>query len=79
MAKGPGKYDALATYCRKRSNAETVVVLVLGGDQGAGCAVQSIDPEISRSLPALLRKVADDIEADTRDEDIHPNPRSWRQ
>jgi hypothetical protein len=64
MALGPGKYDDLATSVRVRAGAEGVIVIVIAGLVGSGFAVQA-SPEITASLPKLLRRVADDIEADT--------------
>lgn len=64
MPIGPGKYDDLATYVRTEANADGVVVIVLGGDKGHGFSVQG---RIARDLPALLRFVADEIEASLKD------------
>ena len=47
---------------RERVGGHTVVVIVLGGTDGSGFAVQSMEPDVKRVLPALLRIVADDIE-----------------
>ena len=63
MATGPGKYDDLATLCRKRADAACVIVIVMGGTKGDGFSVQTIDPAIALRLPRLLRIVADEIEA----------------
>ena len=62
MEKGAGKYDDEATLVRERVGAQTVVVIVLGGTRGSGFAVQSLDPDADRVLPALLRKVADEMD-----------------
>ena len=59
----PGKYDEEATIVRERTGGHTVIVIVLGGDRGEGFSVQTEDPLVNRSLPALLRRVADGIEA----------------
>lgn len=64
MALGPGKYDDLATHVRKRAKARAVIVIIMGGDQGSGFSVQT-EAGLVLPLPALLRKLADDIEQDT--------------
>ena len=64
MAIGPGKYDHLATFVRQQTDALAVILIVLDGDKGAGFSVQARG-DVALSLPALLRRVADDIEADT--------------
>lgn len=64
MAIGPGKYDHLATYVREQAQAEAVILIVVGGDRGGGFSVQAHSLDITASLPALLRHIADEIEAD---------------
>ena len=64
MARGPGKYDDLATYVREQANAHGAVVIVIAGDKGSGFSVQATE-DVTRRLPALLRSLADDIEKDT--------------
>jgi F0F1-type ATP synthase delta subunit len=64
MPVGPGKYDHLVTLVRKRAKAETVVLLVIDGEKGSGFSVQSHSEDLTRSLPMLLRRMADEIEKD---------------
>jgi hypothetical protein len=42
--------------------AETAILVVLGGNKGNGFSVVSIDPDVERVLPRLLRALADEIE-----------------
>jgi hypothetical protein len=63
MAVGQGKYDDLTTLVREGANAEGVIVIVIGGSKGSGFSVQATF-EVTAKLPALLRKIADDIERD---------------
>ena len=63
MALGPGKYDGLATLVRDGTKADGVIVIVIGGSKGGGFSVQATG-EVTAMLPALLRKLADDIERD---------------
>lgn len=65
MAIGEGKYDELATLARERSGARGVVVIVIDGAQGHGFSVQA-PPGLTLMLPALLRAIADQIDADVR-------------
>lgn len=63
MTAGPGKYDDQATTIREATGADTVMVIVIGGNQGEGFSVQTT-PANARLLPNLLRYLADQIEAD---------------
>jgi hypothetical protein len=62
MPAGPGKYDDLATWVRKKAQARAIVVIVVEGANGSGFSVQT-QPGLILDLPALLRRVADDIDA----------------
>jgi hypothetical protein len=62
MPQGPGKYDDVATIARHATNAQVVVLIVLGGREGSGFSVQA-PLDISAKLPVLLRQVANEIEA----------------
>lgn len=66
MALGPGKYDDLATIVREQTDAHGVIVVVLGGKLGSGFCVQAREGVTMTNLPALLRRLADDIERDTQ-------------
>jgi len=61
VAKGPGKYDDLATYVRESADATAVVVIVVSGSKGSGFSVQAA-ADFLPALPALLRHLADNIE-----------------
>jgi hypothetical protein len=58
----PGKYDAEATAARYVTEAQCVLLIVLGGYRGSGFSVQSEQPDIIEKLPELLRTVAANIE-----------------
>lgn len=58
---GPGKYDDVATTVRERTQAEGVIVIILGGDKGHGFSVQA-DLITTLGLPKMLRLIADQIE-----------------
>ncbi len=63
MPQGPGKYDALTTYVRRKSDALGAIVIVIEGNKGSGFSVQAT-PELTRSLPKMLRSMADEIDRD---------------
>lgn len=66
---GPGKYDAECTYVRVRTGAQVCMVIVMGGIEGAGFAVQMVEeaqPVMKRALPQVLRDMARQIERDLR-------------
>jgi hypothetical protein len=65
MAIGPGKYDAVATLARMNAGAEGVILIVVGGERGAGFSVQ-LAAELVPHVPELLRNLADEIERDVR-------------
>jgi len=69
---GPGKYDAECETVREVTRAAGVMICVLDGRRGNGISV-SIDGErypdpikALADLPAVLRSIADAIEADAR-------------
>jgi len=65
LAEGPGKYDELATYVRTAAQARGVVLILVDGNLGSGFSVQ-VNSDLRLTLPVLLRRIADDIEEDTR-------------
>jgi spore coat polysaccharide biosynthesis predicted glycosyltransferase SpsG len=62
---GPGKYDVACTRARVHTQAQGVILVVFGGKDGNGFSCQ-LPPEIAKEVPAILRVVADSIEADQR-------------
>jgi hypothetical protein len=71
MAIGDGgKYDDVATYVRATTQAEAVVVIVLGGSRGSSFAVQMAvtgeleAAETAERLAAVLRQAASSMEID---------------
>jgi hypothetical protein len=66
MSLGPGKYDDEATWVRERTNASGVILIVIGGDRGYGFAAQAT-LETTLSLSAMLRDIADQIDADLKE------------
>ena len=63
MTIGPGVYDAEATAARESTNAQAVVLIVVRGDKGSGFSCQALE-DVILDLPAVLRSLADQIEAD---------------
>lgn len=61
MAVGPGKYDDACTVARESTGADAVVLIVLGGEHGAGFSVQAVHPAFCEVLPALLEDLAREI------------------
>jgi len=57
-----GKYDLACDLARKVTKAETVLLIVLDGNEGSGFSVMTKDQSVIAKIPALLRRVADDIE-----------------
>jgi hypothetical protein len=65
---GPGKYNHLCTFVRQSVMADGVVLIVIGGCNGEGFECQFTTPELAVALPAMLRTMADQIEADVKKE-----------
>lgn len=63
MAKGPGKYDDVATVAQQMTNAEAVIVIVVGGFKGHGFSVQGTE-EMLKTVPSLLDMVSRQIKED---------------
>ena len=66
MPIGAGKYDDLCTHVLMEARADACILLIMAGKYGHGFEVQSTDPGILSAVPALLRQIADQIEADVR-------------
>lgn len=71
MAIGEGgKYDDIATHVRETTEAEAVVVIVVGGSRGSSFAVQMAATgdleaaETAERLAAVLRQAASSMEVD---------------
>lgn len=62
--KGGGKYEELAEYAAQKAQAEFVVVIVMGGNQGSGFSLRGTRGEALYSVPTVLRHMADEIEKD---------------
>jgi hypothetical protein len=64
MPLGPGTYDDITTDVRERVGGE-VALLVINGAKGSGFSVQAT-LATTVALPAMLRSMADQIEAGLR-------------
>jgi hypothetical protein len=62
MPAGPGKYTAECARARIQAQADTAILLILGGRLGNGFEVQTVNHDAQADLPALLRSLADQIE-----------------
>lgn len=68
---GAGKYDKEATILRALTNAEAVLVMVIGGDKGSGFSVQLVDTDdaarrtsLVNFMAAVMRNSAEQLESD---------------
>ena len=77
MTIGPGVYDDDCTLVRERTHAKGVVLIVVGGDKGAGFACQ-VTEDVVLDLPAVLRSIADQMDADQMTMDL-TNFKAWAQ
>jgi hypothetical protein len=60
---GPGKYDNVCTAVREHTNAEGVLIIVLGGYLGNDFSAQ-LTQEDALKLPGMLRHIIAQLEAD---------------
>lgn len=74
MALGGGKYDEEAVQAFESTQAEHLVLIVVGGKKGNGFECRSTDPLFSMLLPELLHECANKIEEDLSK--IHPIDKS---
>jgi hypothetical protein len=63
----PGKYDEQAEKVLQELEARAVILMVVDGRFGTGLSVKS-DAAILSTLPQVLRRVADLIEDDVRED-----------
>jgi len=63
---GPGKYDDEATIIRSALEAQGVILLVLGGTKGSGCAVQMTRVGYLLELAPMLEKLALEMRRDAK-------------
>jgi hypothetical protein len=54
VAIGPGKYDSLATYVRKVTNAHAAIVIVVDGTLGSGISVQARNDSLPPQRLAMI-------------------------
>jgi hypothetical protein len=64
MAMGAGKYDDIATTVMFEAQADLVLIAIVNGNRGEGFAVQCKDAPLMRSIPQILRNMADQLEDD---------------
>ena len=65
MTIGAGKYDEQLTIAREACGSTAAMLIVVNGNRGPGFACQSDLVSMAR-LPAMLRFMADQIEADLK-------------
>lgn len=63
MPIGPGTYDDICTKVRNETEAQVVIVAVIGGNKGTGFSVQSHGRDVTADLPRILETIAAEIRA----------------
>ena len=61
---GPGKYDKACTVVREMTAATCAMVVVIGGNKGAGFSVQTADPINVTALASMLEHIARQLRED---------------
>ncbi len=62
MPAGAGKYDDLCTAARVETDAEMVLLVILGGNRGHGFSMQQKSHVDPLAIVQMLRDVATEIE-----------------
>lgn len=63
MAVGPGVYDEVCTMVREATEAQAVVVMVIGGKHGSGFSIQGTAYALSQ-VPDALDMIAPQVRRD---------------
>lgn len=64
MPIGPGRYDNECQTIHETSKADVVMLLIVNGDKGSGFSLSSKEYKFIKEMPAMLRYMAEKIEAD---------------
>ena len=67
MAMDASKYDHLCARVRQETQANAVMLIVVGGPNGSGYSMQALETltensEFAREVPRLLREMADHLD-----------------
>ena len=62
---GPGKYEEQCARVLEETEAQGVLLLIFGGNQGNGAPCKAT-PEMMKAMPGLLRQIADGMEQDLK-------------
>ena len=65
-----GRYDVHCEGVMEITKAQAVLLLVVNGDNGSGFSVATLDPLLLVRIPAMLRELANEIEAQGRNSGI---------
>jgi len=57
----PGRYDEICTAVAALTDASSIVLLIVGGNQGSGVSIGALDRQFLERLPGLLRFISDDL------------------
>jgi hypothetical protein len=60
---GGGKYDQVCEFALRATGARVALVAILEGNRGSGFSLSMVDPRLEAAIPALLRDIANQIEA----------------
>lgn len=65
MPTGPGKYDPECKRVLNDTLADAVLLIVIRGAKGTGFGANFVDTSLVAQVPAMLRRMADEIERST--------------
>jgi hypothetical protein len=63
---GPGKYDEECALVMGATRAVGVLLVVIEGEHGNGISFKSLEPDLMRTLPAMLEMIARQMRADAQ-------------
>jgi hypothetical protein len=61
---GEGAYDGECTVARESAQAQAALLIIVNGQRGSGFSVQVVDTGLIEKIPAILRSMAEQIDAD---------------
>lgn len=67
MTDDKGNYDDESRELLIKYGANATLVIILGGERGTGFSFSAMRPEMAQLIPTVLRRVADEIEGDSKE------------
>lgn len=63
---GPGKYDDQCKLVMMSTSAVGVLLIVIEGEHGNGVSFKTLEPDLMRTMPAMLEQIAAQMRRDAQ-------------